>query len=131
MALALASCASGPTYAELKPTLPPLAKGHGRVFVYRPSSFGAAIQPSVKIDDQVVGTSEGRGFIYSDQPAGSRKVSLKTEWNHEGTVAVKSGEVSFVRCSVIPGVFAAHVRPSQVERSTGEEEIQDCKWSGK
>lgn len=128
--LSFVSCASGPTYAEAKATLPPVAKGHERVFIYRPSSFGMAIKPSVQINGTAVGTSEGQGFLYSDQKPGSHKVSISTEWTHTKTFSVKRGEPSFIRCAVRPGLLAAHIIPSQVDKATGEQEIQDCKLAG-
>ena len=123
----LASCASGPTYAEVNSKLPPIARGHGRVFVYRPSSFGAAVKPPVKIDNQVIGTSKGQGFIYSDQRPGSHEVSIATEWKHRTPVTVREGQKSFVRCKMMMGVFVGHVMPKQVDATTGENQIQKCK----
>lgn len=127
--LVLASCASGPTYAEAKSTFPALKKGQGRVFVYRPSAFGAAIKPTVKINDAAVGQSQGQGFLYSDQSPGTHQVTIGTEWTHKATVTVKEGESTFVRCKVTPGLVAAHVIPSQVDRARGESEIEECKLS--
>ncbi|MBX3743587.1 MAG: DUF2846 domain-containing protein [Akkermansiaceae bacterium] len=127
--LGFVSCASGPSYAEAKSTLPAVAKGHSRVFIYRPSSFGAAIKPSVKIDGTAVGTSEGQGFIYSDQKPGQHVVSMSTEWTHKATITVKPGESAFVRSKVRPGLIAGHIIPEQVDKATGEQEIQDCKLS--
>ena len=126
-ALGLASCASGPTYSEVKGDLPPIAGGKGRVFVYRPSSLGAAIKPAVRIDGEVVGKSMGKGFLYTDQNPGSRKIAIKTEWNHENTISVEKGKATYVRCNVTPGILAAHVIPNQVDAATGESEIQDLK----
>jgi len=121
------SCASGPSYAEAKASLPPVAKGQGRVFIYRPSSFGMAVKPDVKINGTAVGTSEGQGFLYSDQKPGTHQISVSTEWTHKSTFTVKQGEPSFIRCAVRPGLFAGHIVPTQVDRATGEQEIQDCK----
>jgi len=129
-ALGLASCASGPSYAEVSKTLPPIAKGKGRVFVYRATSFGAAVRPSVKIDDQVVGKSMGNGFLYTDQTPGSHQISIMTEYNHKNTINVASGNPTFVRCHVTPGLLAAHVLPNEVDDATGEQEIQNCKLAG-
>jgi hypothetical protein len=129
--LGLVSCASGPTYAEIKSKLPPITQGNGRVFVYRPSSFGFAVKPSVKIDDAIVGTSMGQGFFYSDQKAGSHQISIASEWNHKVSLSVENGQPTFISCSVIPGVFVAHILPNQVDKATGEAAIQDCKMQEK
>ncbi|MES2658487.1 MAG: DUF2846 domain-containing protein [Verrucomicrobiota bacterium] len=126
-ALALASCASGPSYAEAIKTLPPIPKGKGRVFVYRDSSFGAAVRPKIKIDDQPVGTSVAKGFVYSDQAPGQHVVSLATEWKHKDTFSVTAGEPSFVRSHITIGAFVGHVIPTAVSKAEGESEIQNCK----
>ena len=126
-ALGFVSCASGPTYAEMKPKLPPIAKGQGRVFVYRPSSLGFGVKPSVKIDDKVIGTSEGQGFIYSDQSAGTHEISIKTEWTHKKKINVTAAQPCFIECAVTPGVLVGHVVPNQVWTPTGESNIQECK----
>lgn len=128
--VSLVSCASGPTYAEMKSKLPPIASGQGRVFVYRPSFVGAAVKPSVKIDERVVGTSEGQGFFYSDQPPGTHEVSATTEWKHKTPVVVARGQPSNVRCSMMIGIFVGHVIPKQVSAETAETEIQKCKMTG-
>ena len=125
--LFLSSCASGPSYAEIQSTLPSIPKGKGRVFVYRPTAFGAAVKPDVMIDQNIVGKSVGRGFFYTDQPTGSHEISIKTEMTHKNTVTVQSGKPSFVKCSVMPGLLVAHVLPKQVDQATGNSEIQKCK----
>lgn len=127
----LVSCASGPTYAEMKSKLPPIAKGHGRVFVYRPSFFGAAVKPSVKIDDQPIGTSEGQGFLYSDQSPGTHELSIATEWKHKTPVTVTTGKPSYVRCNMMIGVLVGHVMPQQVGAEIGEAEMQKCKMTSR
>lgn len=126
-ALGLISCASGPSYAEVSKSLPPTAKGKGRVFVYRDTSFGAAVKPSVKIDGSDVGKSMGNGFLYSDQSPGTHIISITTESKHSNTFTVDPGRPTFIRCHVTPGFLAAHVIPNQVDPATGESEIQDCK----
>lgn len=125
--LSLVSCASGPTYAESKSNLPPITKGHGRVFVYRPSFVGAAVMPDVKIDGKSVGTSRGQGFLYSDQRPGTHEVSITTEWKHKCPVTVQSGSPSYVRCGMMIGVMVGHVIPKQVSAGVGESEMQKCK----
>ena len=121
------SCASGPSYAEALKTMPPIPEGKGRVFVYRNTAFGAAVRPKVRINDQPVGTSVARGFLYSDQKPGQHIVSLVTEWKHQDTVDVTAGQPSFVRTHVTMGAFVGHVIPTAVDRAEGESEIQSCK----
>jgi len=126
-ACGLASCASGPSYAEAVKTLPPIPKGQGRVFIYRNTSLGLAVKPAIKIDGQKVGTSTAHGFSYSDQTPGNHEVSLATEWKHKDSVKVTPGQPSFVRTHVTFGALVGHVIPTAVDKSTGESEIQNCK----
>ncbi len=129
--LGLISCASGPSYTEMKSKLPPIAKGQGRVFVYRPSFIGAAVKPAVMIDNKAVGTSEGQGFLYSDQTPGSHEISITTEWKHKNNFTVQAGQPSFVECTVTMGAFVGHIIPNQVTNATGEARIQSCKMEAK
>ncbi len=129
--LGLVSCAGGPTYAEVKGTLPPIAKNQGRVFVYRPSSLGFGVKPMVKIDGKEVGQSEGRGFFYTDQAPGTHEISLATEWKHKNTLQVQAGKPSFVHCKVVPGVLVGHIIPNQVDQAEAEAELSECKLTEK
>jgi len=138
--ICLASCASGPTYAEMKSKLPPIAKGKGRVFIYRGSSIGFLVQPKVRIDNIPVGTLQGRGFLYSDQPAGSREISIAIEWKQNKPVTVVSGQPSYVECMALPGVFVGHILPgflvghiipNQVDAARGEAKIQGLRYGQK
>ncbi|MFT4175391.1 MAG: DUF2846 domain-containing protein [Luteolibacter sp.] len=125
--LGMVSCASGPSYSEAVKSLPPIPKGKGRVFVYRPSSMGMALRPDIRIDQKSIGTSTAQGFSYSDQPPGKHDVSLTTEWTRKGSVQVQPGQASFVRTSLGMGLITGHLIPTAVEKSVGEREIQKCK----
>lgn len=43
-------CASGPKYAEMAQTIPELSSDRGRIYIYRNSILGAAIQPDVRLN---------------------------------------------------------------------------------
>lgn len=126
----LASCATGPSFHEAAASLPPIPKGKGRVFVYRPSGLGAAVRPDVKIDGQVVGTSVARGFFHTDQPSGTHEISIATEWKHKNSVTVEAGKPAFVQCTMTLGIMVGHLIPNQVSTETGRAEIQECKQGG-
>ena len=53
--LIMVSCASGPTYKEMAGQTPPVSEENGRVYVYRTTTLGAALQPEVQLDGQSVG----------------------------------------------------------------------------
>ena len=42
----------------------------GRIFFYRPSAFGALLNPDVKLNGERVGEAKAQGFFFVDRPAG-------------------------------------------------------------
>lgn len=128
---ALAGCASGPRYTEVRPTMPALAEGKGRILFYRTSNvFGAGIQPDVKLNGQVVGTAKPGGFFYMDMPADSYEVVLSTEVNKKLTFVLDSSEEKCVRLSVGLGVVVYRVYPEIATPETCAREIPDTSFIG-
>src|SRR5262249_52884699 len=70
LGLALGACASGPKFTEIESTFPPLDPSQGRIFIYRTAILGAAVQPSVKLNGEVVGAAVPDGFFFVDRPPG-------------------------------------------------------------
>ena len=51
----LGACAtSGPKFSELAPSISNVAPDSGRIFLYRTSILGAAVQPEVKLNGEVI-----------------------------------------------------------------------------
>ena len=70
--LFLGGCATkGPSFSELAPSINELPSNAGRIYLYRTTIFGAALQPEVKINNEVVGKSIARGFFYVDKEPGN------------------------------------------------------------
>ena len=68
----LASCASPRGIDEPPLQIPALKPGYGRVYFTRPGDFGgAAIQPEIRMNNEVVGRSVPGGFSYVDRPRGN------------------------------------------------------------
>lgn len=125
------SCAtSGAKYAELNPTIPTKPDA-GRIFIYRSSVLGAAIQPDVKVNGEVVGSSIPNGFFYVDRNPGAYEIMTSTEVDRKLSLTLDKGQSRFVRLNISMGFFVGHVYPELVDQSTGEKEIQDCRYTGK
>ena len=54
---------SGPKFTELAPSISNMSPDTGRIYIYRPSSFGAAIRPKVKLNGEVIGEAISWGFF--------------------------------------------------------------------
>ena len=91
----LAACASGPTLSEVKPDLAGPAEDTGRIYFYRTSVFGAAVQPPVYLNDEEVGHSVPRGVFYKDVEPGKYRVHMETEVERRLTFTIDAGETVF------------------------------------
>jgi hypothetical protein len=129
-ALALSGCATGPKFTDIKATLPPVAAGKGRIFLYRPSTMGAAVQPNVKLNGEVVGTAKPKGAFYVDREPGNYKIETSTEVTRELSLTLESGQTRYVKLNLSMGFVVGHVYPQLVDPAVGEGELAGCKFIG-
>src|SRR5438270_464195 len=111
----LQGCASGPGYSEMANTIPAVPADKGRIYVYRPSMLGAAIQPAVRLDGVEVGTAKSHGFFYVDTAPGSHFLETTTEVSRRLTFMLDKGQTRYVKLSVSMGFAVGHVYPELVE----------------
>jgi hypothetical protein len=130
-ALAVSGCASGPKYADMQPNIQAPSGENGRIYVYRTSVFGAAIQPSVKINGEVVGDAVPDGFFYVDRPPGNYKITTTTEVERDLSLALEPGQTRYVRLAISMGFFAGHVSPELVDSTEGQKDISTLHYTGK
>lgn len=129
-AFLLASCATGQKFTQLNPTITPANPEYGRIFFYRPSSFGAAIRPDVKLNDERVGEAISWGFFFVDRPAGNYQVVTSTEVDRKVSFVLEKAQTRFVRFAVSFGFFVGHVYGELVDPDTAWAEIVDCNYIG-
>lgn len=125
--LLLPGCASGPRFAEVRDTVPPLAPGNGRIYFYRTMTMGAAVQPPVKLDGAKVGIAKPRGLFFVDRPPGSYQIETSTEVSRRLSLTLEDQQIRYVRLKVTMGFAVGHVSPELVEPAVGELEIQKCR----
>ena len=125
LAMSVVGCASGVKYSEYRPTVSPPPAGNGRIWFYRPSAMGAAIQPEVNLDGRTVGHAKPHGFFHVDTLPGEHEVKCTTEWSNKNMVTVATNQDSYVRLSMMIGVFVGHVIPKQVPAAEAEHEMKN------
>jgi hypothetical protein len=115
--LVLAGCAAtGPKFTEVEANMPTLQEGQGRIVFYRTSSMvGAAVQPDIRLNDQVVGTSKPGSFFFVDRPAGRYKASARTEVESSVDVEVHDGGTVYVQSGITMGLLVG--RPSLTQET--------------
>ena len=95
--VSLSGCASGPAYNDVASSIRPVSAGKGRIYIYRTSAFGAAVQPVVYLNGQVVGNAIAQGFFYVDRPPGTYEVSVTTEVTRKAAFTLNAGDEKFIR----------------------------------
>ncbi len=126
----VAGCVSAPAYEEFASIVSPPLPLDGRIYFYRTSALGAAMQPAVKVDGEEVGNATPNGFFYVDRLAGSHEVSLSTRAEETLSVTLGDGEVKYVRFDVKMAIFTGHIEPVLVDRAIGEEELKKMLYIG-
>ena len=129
--IAIAGCASGPKFSEMQSKMPTLKASEGRIYVYRDSTFGAAMVPAVLVNGQEAGRSMANSFFYVDVPAGEYKVSATTEVERSVSLVLAGGETKFVKSSIGFGLFAGRPNFELVNEAAGRAALQPLSYSGK
>jgi hypothetical protein len=97
------------------------------VYVYRPSSLGAAIEPNVVANGVTLAVLPSHGyFVYYAAP-GELTLTQHTEASTSVTLDVKAGETYYVKGSMGMGFFVGHPHLVIVSKDVAASEIKDCK----
>lgn len=128
--LYLLGCATGPEFSEVAPSLDTVTPETGRIYVYRTAIFGAAVQPEVRLNGEVVGKAVPDGFFYVDREPGNYKIETSTEVDRHLSFTLEKGQTRYVRLNISMGFFIGHVYPELVENEIGQKEIQQCNYTG-
>lgn len=128
LAAVLSGCATGAKYAEVAPTIPPVSQSEGRIYFYRPSAFGAAVQPDINVNGQKVGTAKPHGFYFVDRAPGNYEVTAATETEKKLTFTLEPRQERFVRLKIQMGVFVGRIVPELVDKSEAEGELKDLSF---
>ena len=126
--LAFTGCASGPKYAEVRPTLASPAPSQGRIIFYRPSALGAAVQPDIKLNGQKVGTAKPHGFYFVDRAPGNYEVTAATETEKKLTFTLEPRQERFVRLKIQMGLMVGRIVPELVDKREAESELNDLAY---
>ena len=129
--LLVACSASGPKMAEVEGSIPAIKAGEGRVYFYRKGSMvGAAMQPEIRMNGEVVGKSVPGGFFFVDQAPGKVQVATSTEVERALSFVLDEGQTRYVRTSVGLGIMVGRVHPELVEPSVADAELAETSYIG-
>ena len=127
----VAGCASGPKFAEVSQSMPKLKDGEGRIYFFRSSSMlGAAIQPDIRLNGNVVGESKPGSFFFIDRPAGNYTAATQTETEKTGSFTLDAGETKYVRTAPSIGLLVGRVVVSIEDPVKAKNEIDTLAYIG-
>jgi hypothetical protein len=129
-AVVLAGCASGPKFSEIQSSLPALKPELGRIFFYRSSVLGAAIQPNILVNGDVVGEMVPMGFFFVDRSPGNYLVSAATEAEATLPLSLEPNQTQYVRGSISFGAFVGRPSFTLVDSMNALNEMQDLGYVG-
>jgi Protein of unknown function (DUF2846) len=128
----LSACAtSGPKFSDMTAEMSATSKpGVGRIYFYRTSVLGAAVQPEVRLNGQAVGHAIPQGFFFVDCPPGNYEVSTSTEVERKLTFTMEADQTRYVRLNISMGFLVGHVYGELVDEAKGRSEITATRYTG-
>ena len=130
-AIFLTGCAAtGPRYAEVEASFPTLRSGYGRLIIYRSGGLGAAVQPDIKLNGEVIGKSQPNGFFFIDRAAGKYTVSARTEVETVLDTELVEGRTTYVQSSITIGLFVGQPRLTLQSENTAVQHLPRLAYTG-
>lgn len=128
----LSGCATGGfRYEEMSSAIPPLQGSACRVFFYRDASMvGAAIQPEIRLDGEVVGRSQPGGFFYVDTQPGRHLATSQTEVEARLEFDLAAGQTVYVASSVGFGLLVGRVQLNMKPEPAALVDLPSLRFTG-
>jgi len=131
LAAGLFGCsASGPRFSEMAGSLPSLGENEGRIYFYRNSILGAAVQPEVSVNGQIVGKSQPGSFFFIDRPVGTYRASARTEAEGTIDIVLRPKQTAYVQMSISMGFLVGHPVFERVGESEGRSALPSLAYGG-
>ena len=127
----VSGCATGPKHDEIASSIPSLKAGQSRIYFFRSSSLGAAIQPDIRLNGEVVGQSKSNGFFFVDRPAGNFLASVSSETEKTLSFVTQPGETKYVRSFASLGVLVWRINLEPETPEKAKAEIGTLSFTGK
>ncbi|WP_439589389.1 DUF2846 domain-containing protein [Hydrogenophaga sp.] len=127
----LTGCAAtGPRYAEVESNFPNLRPGYGRVLVYRLGGAGAAVQPEIKLNEELIGKAQPEGFFFVDRAAGRYTLTSSTEVRTTAELELTEGATVYVQFGISLGLFVGHPRLTIQSPATAVPQLGGLAYTG-
>lgn len=130
-AVVLAGCASGVKHKDMEAVMPNMKPGEGRIYFFRtPSMGGAAIQPDIRLNGDVVGASKPGGFFFVDRPAGSYTAATTSETEKSASFVLEAGETKYLRTTPSIGILVWRIAIGLETPERARAELPSLSYTG-
>lgn len=136
LVLTLAGCAEQPTQVS-EPAAQPAAPvdavasvapvGGNRIYIYRRSIMGAAVQPKVYVDGAEVGRCSRGNVVSVAVSPGTHTISATTETRKSVSVSVSDGQDVYVKCRISAGIAVGRPKFIVVPVAEGAADVAKMK----
>src|SRR5213594_2924348 len=127
-ALCLVGCASTIQYVPMPDQTKAVEdSAKGRIYVMRPSSFGAAVGMNVSDGGNPIGSTGPNGYLCWEREPGDVVVSSTSENTSRVSLPVRPGSIHYVLQHIRMGIFIARTDLEVVNEEQGKKELTKCK----
>jgi hypothetical protein len=103
------------------------SEGTAGLYIYRNSSFGAALKKEISIDGQTVGATAPMTYFYKEVSPGQHTLSTQSEFgNNDMIIKTDQGKNYFVRQYIKMGVFIGGANLELVSEEDGKKGVSEC-----
>jgi hypothetical protein len=113
----LGGCATGPTFADFKDSIPTLDPSNGRIYFYRNERFlGMGMRPLIFLNGEAVAYSISGGAFWVDHSPGPIEVEIPSKVEAKENFNLEAGQVRYVRTWVDMGGIHLELADPEVAR---------------
>lgn len=111
----------------------PPSEGNAGLYIYRDSSFGAALKKNIWVDDKCIGESAPKVFFYQDVKGNlEHKISTESEFSpNDLLLKTESGKNYFIRQYIKMGAFVGGANLELMEESEGKKAVSELEMAKK
>jgi hypothetical protein len=99
----------------------------GRIYVMRPSSFGAAVSMNITDNGAEIGSTGPGGYLCWEREPGDVILSSSSENTSRVSLPVRSGSIHFVRQNIRWGIWVARTDLEVLDETEGAKVLKKCK----
>ena len=98
------------------------------IYIYRDSSFGAALKKNLYVDGALIGESASNVYFYKEITPGAHKLSTESEFSdNEIGLNTEGGKNYFVRQYIKMGLFVGGANLESATEEEGQQAVRSCK----